>query len=98
MLENLLEQLIPAAEGAVFAHAQATTTQAATLGARFKSAHLAKAQMHCWLAWQDPPGRQLHAAVKHRVLDHASPHAKPFVQWFIRLFQLDDLLPPVANP
>jgi len=33
-----------------------------------------------------------------RILDPASPFAQPFVEWFIRLFQLEDLRRPLATP
>ncbi len=37
-------------------------------GAPFKEAHTDKAQIHTWLAWQDPPGRQMHNAIQEKML------------------------------
>ncbi|MCI0360755.1 MAG: hypothetical protein L0211_19940 [Planctomycetaceae bacterium] len=98
MLETLLCDLIRADQIPVFEHAKQATALAKTIPAPFADAHLPKAQIHSWLAWQDPPGRQLHEAIAHQVLDPSSPLAAPFVEWFIRLFELDDLRRPVAAP
>lgn len=98
MLESLLCDLIRQDQMPVFEHAKQATAQAQAIPAPFSNAHLTKAQVHTWLAWQDPPGLQLHEAVMKRILDPASPFAQPFVEWFIRLFQLDDLRRPVAPP
>ncbi len=35
-------------------------------------------------------GRQLHDAVKQRILAPASPQAQIFIDWFRELFELDD--------
>lgn len=53
-----------------------------------KPTHHDKADIHTWLAWRDPPGRQLHDAVKQRILRPDSPHAAPFVRWFRRTFDV----------
>ena len=57
-------------------------------GAPFKSPHFAKVRLHTWLAWQDEPGKQLHEAVHHRVLDPTKPQCQPFVEWFRALFSV----------
>ncbi|WP_411729037.1 DUF3226 domain-containing protein [Pseudanabaena sp. UWO310] len=44
--------------------------------------------MYTWFAWQDPPGRQLHQAVKETVLDPKHPNAQKFVKWFRDLYGL----------
>lgn len=54
----------------------------------WKEAHADKAELHTWLAWQDPPGLQLHEAVMRNLLDLESPLAKTFVQWMRRLYEL----------
>jgi hypothetical protein len=94
MIESLLRCCVPQAAQPVLDHALQSLTNARAIGAPVKEAHLDKAHVHTWLAWQDPPGLQLHQAVIAHVLDAASPLALPFVEWFIRLFQLDDLRRP----
>ena len=55
-------------------------------GTPFKDVHRTKAEIHTWLAWQDPTDLRLHEAVKHTVLDPARLESRPFVDWFKRLF------------
>jgi hypothetical protein len=86
MLETLLLALRGGDE-ALHTHASAATDQARTLGAPFREAHRAKAELHAWLAWQDPPGQQLHSAVRARQLPPA-PVTHGFVAWFKQLFGL----------
>ncbi|HEY8375848.1 MAG TPA: DUF3226 domain-containing protein, partial [Nannocystis sp.] len=88
MLETFLKYLLPDGHDALWAHAQQAATRAHDRGAPFKQAHVDKANIYTWLAWQNPPGRQLHDAVKQRILRPDSPHAEPFVAWFCRLFEL----------
>ncbi len=88
MLETLLVQLIPDKQQPLLLHANESIAGARTKGAMFKDAHLDKARVHTWLAWQDPPGLQLHEAVVHRVLRPDNPLAQPFVQWFASLYGL----------
>jgi hypothetical protein len=87
MLETLLLAL-RAGDPALHDHAQAATAQARTCGAPFREAHRAKAELHAWLAWQDPPGRQLHDAVRARELPPAPAVTDTFVAWFRQLFEL----------
>lgn len=54
----------------------------------WKEAHADKAEMHTWLAWQDPPGLQLHEAVLNQLLDVQAPLAQTFVGWMKRLYEL----------
>lgn len=98
MLETLLVKLVPTNQSPILDYARDSVAEARTRGAPVQTTHVPKAEIHTWLAWQDPPGLQLHQAVLARVLDPASPFAQPFVEWFIRLFQLDDLRRPVATP
>ncbi len=53
-----------------------------------RDAHQHKADIHTWLAWQNPPGRQLHQAVMERILDPKHPKAQIFVNWFRDLYDL----------
>jgi len=87
MLETLLLAL-RAGDPALHDHAREATAQARTCGAPFREAHREKAELHAWLAWQDPPGRQLHDAVRAKHLPPAPPVTAPFVAWFRQLFEL----------
>jgi hypothetical protein len=87
MLETLLLAL-RVGEPALHDHARDATAQARALGAPFRDTHREKAELHAWLAWQDPPGRQLHDAVRGRELPLAPPVTDAFVAWFRRLFGL----------
>ncbi|MEQ1737359.1 MAG: DUF3226 domain-containing protein [Rhodoglobus sp.] len=87
MLETLLLR-IRAGDGTLYDHARDAVAAARTKGATFLEAHRDKAELHTWLAWQDPPGQQLHAAVRAHALDARSPLAAPFVAWFRRLFDV----------
>lgn len=87
MLETLLLRL-RTGEGRLFEHARDAVAVARTLGAPFIAAHQDKAELHTWLAWQDPPGQQLHGAVRAKALDALAPGAAPFVAWFRRLFAI----------
>jgi len=86
MLETLLLALRVGDE-ALHDHASAATDQARALGAPFRDAHRAKAELHAWLAWQDPPGQQLHSAVRAKTLPPAAV-TDAFVAWFRTLFEL----------
>ena len=86
MLEDFLIRLLPAESDALFDLAKKCVSEASSSGAPFKEAHRTKAEIHTWLAWQDEPGKQLHEAVHHRVLDPGRPESGPFVKWFRALF------------
>ncbi len=88
MLETFLCYLVPDQSDPVYQHATEASSHAKELGAPFIAAHESKAHVHTWLAWQDPPGRQLHEAVAARVLNPSSDNARPFVEWFKRVFAL----------
>ena len=88
MLENFLVQLIPENARDLFEVAENCVAEAKQRGAPFKDVHRTKAAVHTWLAWQDEPGKQLHQAVDHRVLDPEKPESQPFVDWFRQLFEV----------
>ncbi len=90
MLETFLLRLLSAEEtaGPLFQHARASVDRARELGAPYREVHRDKALVHTWLSWQDPPGAQLHEAIKFRILDARSPNADGFVNWFRRLFEV----------
>lgn len=89
MLETFLLALRPDDNHPLLAHAESTVDVARQQhGAPFLEAHRDKALMHTWLAWQDPPGRQLHDAVKQKMLDPTLPYAADFVAWFKQLYEI----------
>lgn len=88
MLETFLGFLVPNTQDQLFVAAQESARNARELGAPYIDAHASKANIYTWLAWQDPPGRQLHQAVLQEILSPRSPHAQPFVSWFRQLYQI----------
>lgn len=89
MLETFLAALRPAdTQPALWQHVISAVDGSRQHGALWLAAHRDKALCHSFLALQDPPGRQLHQALKERVLDAKSPAAQPFIAWFCRLYEL----------
>ena len=88
MLEDLLVRLIPEDSLPLYETARDCVAESRRKGARFRDVHQAKAEIHTWLAWQDPPGLRLHEAVNHTVLDPERRESRPFVNWFKSLFRL----------
>ena len=89
ILETFLTFLVPDHEtNPLRKFASEACGTATERGANFKPAHRDKAEIHTWLAWQDEPGQQLHAAVQQRILDPTSEYAAPFVRWFRELYEL----------
>ncbi|MEX1365021.1 MAG: DUF3226 domain-containing protein [Nannocystaceae bacterium] len=90
MLETFVQHLEPESSSmsGLFELAERACDDAARLGAPYIAAHRPKAIIHTWLAWQDPPGRQLHDAIKQRQLDPTKPLGRAFVRWFRRLYEI----------
>jgi hypothetical protein len=86
MLETFLTYLISSENNETWLYAQETAIEARKKGASYKEFHQDKAKIHTWLAWQDEPGRQLHEAVKYKILDPQHPKGQAFVNWFKRLY------------
>jgi len=86
VLETFLARLVPSRLEALWEWTDDLSDEARTKGAPFKEQHRIKARIHSWLAFQDPPGRQLHNAIMERTLDPESQSAKPFVRWFRELY------------
>ena len=89
MLESFLSRSVPDDDPA-WALAVRATREAATRGAPFRPSHEDKATLYAWLAWQEPPGRQLHDAVKFRILASEFDAGRAFAEWFRRLVAVSD--------
>jgi hypothetical protein len=90
MLETFLMYLVPDPTNVVWEYAQVAFQEAQNLGAPFREAHRDKARIHTWLAWQDPPGQQLHSAVMQKILRPGHPTAQAFIDWFRALYDIQD--------
>lgn len=88
MLETMLLRLRTSSSDALKLHVQSSMQQACALGAPLRSVHYDKGELHTWLAWQEPPGLQIHMAVRAKLLLPTDAIVAPFVQWFRRLFEL----------
>ncbi|MCT7953439.1 hypothetical protein NG798_26930 [Ancylothrix sp. C2] len=88
MLETFLTYMIPTGSAALWQFAQAVTNEAKGKGAVFTDSHLDKANIYTWLAWQNPPGRQLHQAIMEHILHPNHPNAQRYVTWFKTLYGL----------
>lgn len=88
MLETFLTYLIPVGNEGLWQFAQEVAQEAKSRGAAFTDTQLDKANIYTWLAWQSPPGRQLHQAVMERILNPNHPNAQEFVTWFRALYSL----------
>lgn len=88
MMETFLAYLVPDGQSTVWEYAQEAVVEAKTRGAVYKDSHLDKANIFTWLAWCDPPGRQLHDAVIQKILNPTSTLAGPFITWFKTLYEI----------
>jgi hypothetical protein len=88
MLENFLRLLVPSASESIWEHAIDAFAKARALGAPCREAHVPKAQIHTWLAWQDPPGERFGTALTKKIFDAKSPIAESFLKWFRSLYKL----------
>jgi hypothetical protein len=88
MLETFLAYMIPQQSEPLWQYAQEVVTEARNRGASLISPHVDKANIHTWLAWQNPPGRQLHNAIMERILNPQHPKAQTFINWFKNLYDL----------
>jgi hypothetical protein len=86
MLETFLLHLRPASNTALLELSEKVVDLAKNAGATFIDAHRDKVQIHSWLAWQDPPGRQMHDSIKQRMLTEKSQLLTDFLDWFCELY------------
>lgn len=89
-LEDLVATLVPDGD-ALFVHAQQSTAAAAKIERRFSEPDWRKAELHCWLAWQEHPGLPYGAAINAKYLQAGKPAAKSFLDWYRRLFETEPL-------
>jgi hypothetical protein len=88
MLENFCHGLVPDDVENQWDYATKCVADAKGLGAPFLDVHRFKAQMHTWLAWQDPPGVRMGIAITKHILDPTKGGAPQFSAWFKALYQL----------
>jgi hypothetical protein len=88
MLETFLAYMVPDESEPLWKYAQEVVAEAKNRGALFIDPHIDKARIYTWLAWQAPPGQQLHDAIKQRILNPLHPNAQTFVNWFKTLYDL----------
>jgi hypothetical protein len=88
MLETFLTYMIPTGNEELWQFAQKVSEEAKSKGAVFTELQVDKANIYTWLAWQNPPGRQLHQAIMERILNPKDPNAQKFVTWFKNLYDL----------
>lgn len=88
MLETFLSYLIKDDCLDIWNLAKTSAFAAQESGAAFSDAHKIKAEIYTWLAWQDPPGRQLHQAVMERILDPSHKSGVSFIKWFRDLYSV----------
>ncbi|MFW5764028.1 MAG: DUF3226 domain-containing protein [Coleofasciculus sp.] len=88
MLETFLAYMIPNESEPFWQYAQDVVTEAKHRGVPFIDAHFDKANIYTWLAWQNPPGRQLHNAIMEHILNPQHPQAQPFMTWLKKLYDL----------
>ena len=88
MLETFLMYLRPQGNQPLLDLSADIVSTAKSLGAPFSERHVDKAQIHSWLAWQEPPGRQLHNAIMEKMLTNQPRHLHAFIAWFRDLFAI----------
>lgn len=88
MLETFLTYMLPDGNELLWQFAQEVAREAKSKGAVFTDTNFDKANIYTWLAWQNPPGRQLHQAIMERILNPKHSKAQGFVNWFKALYSL----------
>jgi len=88
MLEDFIRFLVPAHDR-LWAQANDCLQRITPQDRRFPPAHLTKAHLHTWLAWQEQPGTPIGLAITKRYLDPDARGAHQLMGWIRRLFDLD---------
>jgi hypothetical protein len=85
MLEDFVAWLVPPNDP-LWAHSEQVLHSMPTELLEFSSRHVAKAQIHTWLAWKADPGTPMGLAITKKYLDGGDARAEPFLGWLHRLF------------
>jgi len=88
MLEDFLGCLVPDEGNAIWQFATQCVDAARAQGAAYRDTHRPKANLHTYLAWEDPPGERIGAAITKKFLNPHAETAQTFVAWFKRLYEL----------
>ena len=87
-LEDFLKTLLPLND-ALYSFAEKSSADALSNGAKFANPKdRKKANLHCWLAWQEEPGAPYGQAIYREYFESHSAQAKAFVAWFKSLFRI----------
>jgi hypothetical protein len=84
-LEDFLKTLLPATDN-LYEFATKCSADSLGHGAKYPLKDKKKANMHCWLAWQEEPGTPYGQAIVRRYFESHSATANSFVAWFKHLF------------
>lgn len=90
MIETFLTRLIPSQSQALRDYAAKCLEDSRQHDAPWIDAHHDKALVHTWLAWQNPPGHQLHTAIVANQLKPNTESSTAFIRWFCELYQLEN--------
>ena len=88
-LENFLRFMVPAAQSALFEHAEASVAGIPPAERLFSPVDAPKALIHTWLAWQEDPGRPFGTAITAGFLNPDVSEAAAFATWLQNLFFAD---------
>lgn len=90
MIETFVTRLIPSQSRALRDYAAKCLEDSRQHDAPWIDAHHDKALVHTWLAWQNPPGHQLHTAIVANQLKPNTESSTAFIRWFCELYQLEN--------
>ncbi len=93
MLEDFVSFLIPH-DDKLWGQALQSVANIPVKDRKFAPQHQRKAEIHTWLAWQKKPGKPLGLAIMFHYLDANADHAKQFIAWVRRLFDLQSSSQP----
>ena len=88
MLKTFLSTLIDEPTPRLWDMAKSSVSGAIQSGAPCRTCHIDKANLHTWLAWQDPPEVRFNTAIKSGVFKHDAEKAQKFIAWFKSLYSL----------
>ncbi|MFP4581280.1 MAG: DUF3226 domain-containing protein [Candidatus Sumerlaeia bacterium] len=86
-LEDFLQPMVPNND-ACWLYTEECVDTASKIGARFQPQQRLKARLHTFLAWGNPPGRPYGMSIAHGYLNHQTPLADKFCDWFQKLFSI----------